>query len=229
MEETLRAFDDLVRDGKVRYIGECNHSGWHAMKSVAISERLNLNRYVVQQVMYSLMVRDAEYELVPMGLEQGLGMMVFSPLSAGLLSGKYRRGSTPPSGTRLSDGAMPVYADTEKLYRIVDALDQIGAEHGAAPSQIALAWTMKKPGVSTVLFGARDEKQLTENLRAAEITLTAEQMSLLDEASDVIPPYPYWHQRTLGAEINPPITPAHDGPKPQWPGLAAARARLLNK
>jgi aryl-alcohol dehydrogenase-like predicted oxidoreductase len=229
MEETLRAFDDLVRDGKVRYIGECNHSGWHAMKAVALSDKLNLNRYVAQQVMYSLMVRDAEYELVPMGLEQGLGMMVFSPLSAGLLSGKYRRGSTPPSGTRLTDGAMPIYADLEKLYRIVDALDEVAAQHEAAPTQVALAWTMRKPGVSTVLFGARDETQLAENLRAADLTLTAEQMQRLDAASEIVPPYPYWHQRSFGAEINPPIPPVDDRPRPQSPGMAAARTRLASK
>lgn len=229
MDESLRAFDDLIRDGKVRYIGECNHSGWQAMEAVATSDRLNLNRYVVQQIMYSLMVRDAEYELVPLGLKHGLGVMTFSPLSAGLLSGKYRRSSAPPSGTRLTDGAMPIYADLEKLYRIVDVLDQVAAEHDATTSQIALAWTMKKPGVSTVLFGARDEKQLADNLKAAEIKLTLEQVLLLDEASDVVPPYPYWHQRSYGSEINPPIPPIYDNPKPQWPGLGAARARMLSK
>lgn len=225
-EETLRAFDDLIRDGKVRYIGECNHSGWHAMKALAISERLNLNRYVSQQVMYSLMVRDAEYELVPLGLEQGLGMLVFSPLSAGLLSGKYRRGSAPSSGTRLTDGRMPVYADLQRLYAIVDVLDAVAAEIEATVSQVALAWTLKRPGVSSVLFGARNDSQLVQNLRAADLRLSREQMARLDSASEVPAPYPYWHQRSFGAEINPPVPPIPDEPPPEWPAMRAARANL---
>jgi aryl-alcohol dehydrogenase-like predicted oxidoreductase len=209
MEETLRAFDDLVRAGKVRYIGSCNHSGWQGMKALAISDHLGLARTVSQQIMYSLLCRDAEHELVPLGLDQGVGILVFSPLAGGLLSGKYRRGASP-EGTRVAERGIEnyaPYAEKERLYRVVDVLDRLAAAHAATPAQISLAWLLKKPCVASALFGARDEAQLKDNLRAAEVNLSADEVAVLDKASETPPPYPYWHQRKYAAERNPAIIP----------------------
>jgi len=203
MEETLRAFDDLVRQGKVRYIGGSNFSAWQTMKAVAIADRLGLARYISQQICYSLLARDAECELIPMGLDQGVGVMAWSPLSFGLLSGKVRRDAPPSAESRIGLLGPPFTVDWERLYRIVDVLTAVAAERGATPAQVALNWVRCKPGVDTVLIGARNEQQLRDNLAAAGWELSAEEMARLDEVSATPEPYPYWHQHKWGAERNP--------------------------
>jgi aryl-alcohol dehydrogenase-like predicted oxidoreductase len=195
LEETLDALDHLVRSGKVRYIGCSNYAGWHVMKALGISERLRLQRFVSQQIYYSLQARDAEYELVPVALDQGVGILVWSPLAGGLLSGKYRRGEQGPEGSRqLTDWNEPPVRDEGALYDIVDALVEIAEEHDASAAQVALAWTLGRPGVASVVIGARTDEQLADNLGAADLVLGDEERSRLDELS--APPllYPYWHQ-----------------------------------
>jgi aryl-alcohol dehydrogenase-like predicted oxidoreductase len=200
MEETLRAFDDLIRQGKVRYIGCSNHCAWQTVKALAISDRLGVTRYISQQILYSLLVRDAEYELIPMGLDQGVGVMAWSPLVFGLLSGKFRRNAPPPAESRLNILGSPIQYDPERLYRIVDVMDSIAAARGATVAQVALNWVRGKPGVDTVILGARNEEQLLDNLAAANWELTAEEMARLDEASAAPAPYPFWHQQAWAAE-----------------------------
>ncbi len=195
LEETLDALDHLVDSGKVRYIGCSNYAGWHVMKALGISERRGLQRFVSQQIYYSLQARDAEYELVPVSLDQGVGILVWSPLAGGLLSGKYRRDQEGPEGSRqLTDWNEPPVRDQEGLYDIVDALVEIAEEHDASPAQVALAWTLGRPGVASVIIGARTDEQLADNLGAADLVLSGEERSRLDELS--APPllYPYWHQ-----------------------------------
>jgi aryl-alcohol dehydrogenase-like predicted oxidoreductase len=195
LEETLDALDHLVRSGKVRYIGCSNYAGWHLMKALAISERRGLQRFVSQQIYYSLQARDAEYELVPVSLDQGVGILVWSPLAGGLLSGKYRRGQQGPEGSRhLTDWNEPPVRDEDQLYDVIDALVEIAESHDASPAQIALAWLLGRPGVASVVIGARTDEQLADNLGAADLELGAEERARLDELS--APPllYPYWHQ-----------------------------------
>jgi len=203
MEETLRAFDDLVRQGKVRYTGCSNFSAWQAMKALATSDRLGLGRYISQQIHYSLLVRDAEYELIPMGLDQGMGVMAWSPLAFGLLSGKFRRDAPPPADSRVNVLGAPIKVDWERLYRIVDVMVAIAAGRGATPAQVALNWVRGKPGVDTVIMGARNEYQLRDNLGAAKWELSAEEMARLDEVSATPEPYPCWHQQMWAAARNP--------------------------
>jgi aryl-alcohol dehydrogenase-like predicted oxidoreductase len=202
VEETLRAFDDLVRAGKVRYIGCSNHSGWHLMKALGTSDRLGLARYGCQQVNYNLIARDVEHELVPLGLDQGVGMMAWSPLHAGLLTGKFRR-DVRPTESRLNELDAPGTIDMERVYRIVDVLMAIGHERNVTPAQVALNWVMRKPGVNTVIVGVRNETQFRDNLAAATWRLTAEEVARLDEVSALPEPYPSWHQHKFGAERNP--------------------------
>ena len=202
VEETLRAFDDLVRQGKVRYIACSNHSAWHVMKALAASERNGFVKYIAQQTNYSLVSRDVEHELVPMGLDQGVGVMAWSPLHFGLLSGKFRRDARP-SETRLNALDAPGTVDLERLYRIVDVLLDIGRERGVSAAQVALNWVMNKPGVDTVVIGARNEEQLRDNLAAATWQLSLEEMARLDQVSALPEPYPYWHQHKFGIERNP--------------------------
>jgi aryl-alcohol dehydrogenase-like predicted oxidoreductase len=195
LEETLDALDHLVDSGKVRYIGCSNYAGWHVMKALGISERRGYQRFVSQQIYYSLQARDAEYELVPVALDQGLGILVWSPLAGGLLSGKYRRDQEGPEGSRqLTDWNEPPVRDQDALYDIVDALVEIAEEHDASAAQVALAWTLGRPGVASVVVGARTDEQLADNLRAADLVLSGEERTRLDELS--APPllYPYWHQ-----------------------------------
>jgi aryl-alcohol dehydrogenase-like predicted oxidoreductase len=195
LEETLDALDHLVDSGKVRYIGCSNYAGWHIMKALGISERRGLQRFVSQQIYYSLQARDAEYELVPVALDQGVGILVWSPLAGGLLSGKYRRDQDGPEGSRqLTDWNEPPVRDQDALYDIVDALVEIAEEHDASPAQVALAWTLGRPGVASVVIGARTDEQLADNLGAADLMLGDEERTRLDELS--APPllYPYWHQ-----------------------------------
>ena len=193
VEQVLRTLDDLVRAGKVRYIGVSNFSGWQLMKSLAASDRLGLSRYVANQSYYSLIGRDYEWELMPLALDQGVGAIVWSPLGWGRLTGRIRRGQPLPAGSRLHETAgfaPPVEED--RLYRVIDAMDQVAEETGKTLPQIALNWLLQRPTVSSVLIGARDEAQLKQNLGALGWQLTPDQMKRLDAASAVTPPYPYY-------------------------------------
>jgi aryl-alcohol dehydrogenase-like predicted oxidoreductase len=205
LEETLAALDDLVHAGKVRYVGCSNYSGWHLMKALGTSDRLGLTRFVSQQIYYSLQARDAEYELVPIAVDQGLGLLVWSPLAGGLLSGKYRRGQQPPEGSRhLSDWNEPPVRDQDQLYDIVDALVAIAERHDVSPAQVALSWTLSRPAVTSLVIGARTDEQLADNLKAADLILSTEERALLDQVS--APPllYPYWHQaKTASDRLGP--------------------------
>jgi aryl-alcohol dehydrogenase-like predicted oxidoreductase len=204
VEETLGALDDLVRSGKIRYIGCSNFSGWHLMKSIAVSEKYGLARYVAHQAYYSLVGREYEWELMPLALDQRIGTVVWSPLGWGRLTGKVRRGQPLPQVSRLHKTADlgPPVAD-DYLYRVVDALDAVAKETGKTVPQIALNWLLQRPTVANVIIGARTEEQLRQNLAAVGWTLTPEQIAKLDAASATTPVYPYWHQRGF-AERNPP-------------------------
>lgn len=196
VEETLATLDQLVRDGKVRYIGGSNFSGWHLMKSLAVSDRYGYPRHVAHQIYYSLLNRDYEWELMPLGEDQGVGAMVWSPLGWGKLTGKIRRGQPAKPGTRAHDiaGTGPHFEE-ERMFRIVDALDVVAQQTGKSVPQVALNWLLGKKTISSVIIGARDEAQLIENIGATGWSLTAEQNALLEAASDVSPAYPVWHQR----------------------------------
>lgn len=203
VEETLRALDTLITSGKVRYIGCSNFSGWHLMKSLATSEKFGLNRYAVYQGYYSLVGRDYEWELMPLGLDQKVGLMVWSPLGWGRLTGKIRRGAPLPEG-RIKDGGAiggPKIED-EYLYNVVDALDSVAKETGKTVSQVALNWLLQRPTVCNIVIGARNEEQLKQNLGAVGWNLTKEQVAKLDKVSSRTPAYPYWHQMDFDA-INP--------------------------
>ena len=195
VEETLNTLDQLVREGKVRYIAASNFSGWHLQKSIDISERHGWARYVAHQVYYSLIGRDYELELMPQAVEEKIGALVWSPLGWGRLTGKIRRGHPLPETSRLHKAAEggPVM-DDEYLYTVVDALDKVSAETGKTVPQIALNWLLQRPTVSSVIIGARNEEQLRANLVAASFQLTASQMETLDRASQTRAIYPYWHQ-----------------------------------
>jgi aryl-alcohol dehydrogenase-like predicted oxidoreductase len=208
IEEVLSTLDALVRAGKVRYVGVSNFSGWQIMKSLAVAEKYGWPRYVANQVYYSLIGRDYEWDLMPLGADQGLGALVWSPLGWGRLTGKIRRGAPWPEGSRLHDTASygpPV--DDEYLYRVVDGLDAIAEETGKSVPQIALNWLLQRPTVASVIIGARNEEQLRQNLGAVGWSLSAEQIAKLDAASAVTAPYPYFpYRRQEGfARLNPPI------------------------
>jgi aryl-alcohol dehydrogenase-like predicted oxidoreductase len=212
-EETLRAYDDLIRQGKVRYIGCSNFSAWHVMKALGIADRLGLPRYICQEVNYSLLAREVEHDIIPMGIDQNVGIMAWSPLHYGMLTGKFRRDSRPES-SRLNQLDAPGGAvDEEKLYRIVDILTVIANERNVTPSQVALNWVLSKPRVDTVLIGARNEEQLRGNLDAAKWRLSAEEIAKLDEASAIRKPYPNWHQQKFASERIPRL-PAIRPPAP---------------
>jgi aryl-alcohol dehydrogenase-like predicted oxidoreductase len=206
VEESLNALDDLVRSGKIRYVGCSNFSGWHLMKSLAASERFNLPRYVVHQAYYSLVGRDYEWELMPLALDQKVSAMVWSPLGWGRLTGKLRRGQPLPETSRLKNQATAAggpQIPEEYLYRVVDALDQVAAETGKTVPQIALNWLLRRPSVANVIVGARNAEQLQQNLGALGWELNPEQVALLDSASATPLPYPYWHQQQSFSERNP--------------------------
>jgi aryl-alcohol dehydrogenase-like predicted oxidoreductase len=204
IDETLRTFEDLIRAGKIRYAGCSNYSGWQLMKAQSTADRLGIRRYISQQINYSLLARDAEHELVPAGLDQETGIMAWSPLQFGLLSGKFSRGQAKPSESRLNSLDAPGTIDEERLYRIVDVLAGIAGRRGVSVSQVALNWVTRKPGVDTVIIGARNEQQLRDNLAVANWTLTGEEVESLDLVSDLPLPYPYWHQRKFAGDRNPP-------------------------
>jgi aryl-alcohol dehydrogenase-like predicted oxidoreductase len=204
IEEVQDTLNKFVREGKVRYIACSNFSGWHLMKSLAVADRYGWTRFVAHQVYYSLIGREYEWELMPLGIDQKVGALVWSPLGWGRLTGKIRRGQPPPETSRLhkTADAGPQVSD-EFLYTVVEALDAVAAETGKTVPQIALNWLLQRPTVSSVIIGARNEEQLRQNLAAAGWNLTAEQVAKLDKASAVTPVYPYWHQRNF-AERNPP-------------------------
>ena len=205
IDETLHAMDDLVRAGKVRYIGCSNFSGWHLMKSLALSDRHGWARHVAHQAYYSLLAREYEWELMPLAIDQQVGTVVWSPLSGGRLTGKVARNEPIPEGSRTAKlGAHGPELPLEQLYQVVDVLRAIAEELGRSVSEVALNWVLHRPTVSTLVIGARNAAQLRENLGCVEFKLTPEQVNRLDQASASRPVYPYWHQRQTFAERNPP-------------------------
>jgi aryl-alcohol dehydrogenase-like predicted oxidoreductase len=203
VDETLRALETLVQSGKVRYLACSNFSGWHLMKSLAVSEKYGLSRYMAHQAHYSLLRREYEWELMPLALDQNVSTLVWGPLSQGRLSGKFRRGQPIPAGSRVAQGAGEGPAIPEEwFYNIVDVLDQVSAETGKTVSQVSLNWLLQRPSVASVIIGAREETQLRENLGAVGWNLTAEQVARLDAVSETDTIYPYWHQRGF-ADRNP--------------------------
>ncbi|MEU8228297.1 aldo/keto reductase [Actinoplanes sp. NPDC048967] len=205
LEETLEALQQLVTSGKVRYVGASNYTGWQLMKALGTADRTGLPRFVSQQIYYSLQARDAEYELIPAAVDQGLGVLVWSPLAGGLLSGKYRRGVQAPAGSRqLTDWNEPPVHDQEKLYDTVEVLVQIGTDRGVSAAQVALAYLLGRPAVTSLVIGARTAAQLADNLAAAELVLSAEERARLDAVSAPTLLYPYWHQaKTASDRLSP--------------------------
>lgn len=206
VEETLRTLDDLVQSGKVRYIAASNFSGWHLMKSLAVSEKYGWNRYVAHQVYYSLANREYEWELMPLGIDQKVGAIVWSPLSAGRLGGKYRRNQPLPKESRVAKGGSPVpdmVVKEDVFYNTVDALHEIADEAGKTVAQVAINWLLQRPTVSSIIIGARNKEQLKQNLGAIGWNLTVDQLKKLDKISEVPTIYPYWHQQQ-NLTLNPP-------------------------
>jgi aryl-alcohol dehydrogenase-like predicted oxidoreductase len=204
IDEVLSTLNQLVVSGKVRYIACSNFSGWHLMKSLSVAERYGWARYAGHQVYYSLIGREYEWELMPLGLDQGVGALVWSPLGWGRLTGKIRRGQPLPKESRLHETAnYGPQVPEEYLYKVVDALDEVAKETGKTVPQVALNWLLQRPTVSTVIMGARNENQLRQNLASEGWNLSPGQMAKLDTASAVTPVYPYWHQHQF-AERNPP-------------------------
>lgn len=200
-EETLRALDDLVRAGKVRYIGASNHSGWQLMKALAISDKQNLEKFVTLQAHYSLVSRDLENELVPLCLDQKLGILPWSPLGGGFLTGKYRRGKDRPKNARRTDRESQfLQFDEERGFDIVDELEKIAQNHNATIAQAALNYLLRKPGVTSVIIGARTKEQLTDNLKTTDWEMTAEEVAKLDELSAPTKVYPYWMLQQLAQD-----------------------------
>ena len=210
--EMLEALDLLQRQGKVRYVGCSNFSGWHIMKAMGIAERERLPRFVSQQIHYTLQAREAEQELVPISLDQGLGILVWSPIAGGLLSGKYRRGQPQPEGRALNEWKEPPIHDEGRLYDIVDVLVKIGEEKNVPVPQVALAWLLGRPGVASVIIGARTDEQLKANLGASELKLSPEERGRLDTVSATPLAYPYWHQAQTASERLGPIDLTLIGP-----------------
>jgi aryl-alcohol dehydrogenase-like predicted oxidoreductase len=202
LEETLSALNSLVSAGKVRYLAASNYAGWQLMKALAVADSHGFERFAAQQVYYSLEARDAEYELVPLAVDQGLGILVWSPLAGGLLSGKYRRNGSPESGTRQVSGTWnePPVRTREKLYDTVEILVDIAGAHGASPAQVALAWLLGRPAVTSVIIGARTDEQLLDNLGGASLLLSANERGALDKVSAPELIYPYWHQLNTAAD-----------------------------
>jgi aryl-alcohol dehydrogenase-like predicted oxidoreductase len=201
LEETLSALDALVQAGKVRYVGCSNFAGWQLSKALGVSAVRGFERFVSNQIHYSLQAREAEYEIVPACIDQGVGVLVWSPLAGGLLSGKYRRGAEGPAGSRhLTDWNEPPVRDEEQLYDIVDVLVEIGAAHEVSAAQVALAWLLGRPGVSSVVIGARTDEQLDDNLDAAALALSGDERARLDAASAIPLLYPFWHQAATASD-----------------------------
>ncbi len=201
LQETLSALGHLQDSGKVRYVGASNYAAWQLMKALGIADREHLPPFVSQQIYYSLQERSAEYELIPLALDQGLGTLVWSPLAGGLLSGKYRRGRDAPEGSRhLTDWGEPPVYDEDTLYDTIDGLVAIAEARGVSPAQVALAWLLGRPSISSVVIGARTDEQLADNLKAAELTLSADERDRLEELSRPPLLYPYWHQAKTASD-----------------------------
>lgn len=205
LEETLGALQTLVDQGKVRYVGVSNYSGWHLLKALGTADRLGLPRFVSEQIYYSLQARDAENELLPAAADQGLGVLVWSPLAGGLMSGKYSRGKDGelkgPKGSRLlQDWSEPPIDFPDRMFRTIDVLKKVGRAHGVSPAQVALAWLLSRPSVTSLVVGARNEKQLADNLAAADLVLDGGEIAKLEAVSRPALLYPYWHQRNTASE-----------------------------
>ncbi|WP_068171797.1 aldo/keto reductase [Neokomagataea thailandica] len=213
VDETLEALQTLRQQGKIRYAGISNFSGWQAMKVLSVAERDRLIAPVSQQIYYSLEARDAEYELLPLAVDQGLGVQVWSPLACGLLSGKFRRNQAAPEDTRRVEGwSEPEVRDSEKLYDTVEVLVRVGEEHGVSAARVALAWLLGRSGVTSVVLGARKESQLLDNLAAVDVHLTDEQVEALERVSAPALIYPYWHQQRAAFERLSPADLVLHGP-----------------
>lgn len=201
VEETLRALEHLSQSGKIGYLGVSNFSGWHLMKTIALAEREGLIRPIAQQIHYTLQAREAEYELLPIAVDQGVDAVIWSPLAGGLLSGKYRRGKPQPEGTRkAASWDEPPVRDEEALYDIVEVLVEIAEAQGVSAAQVALAWLLERPGVASLVIGARTDAQLADNLKAAELKLSAEEVAKLEAISRPPLLYPYWHQKSTASD-----------------------------
>jgi aryl-alcohol dehydrogenase-like predicted oxidoreductase len=201
LEETLTALDDLVRSGKVRYIGCSNYAAWQLMKALAVADARRLERFASQQVYYSLQNRDIETEIVPVCVDQGVGVLVWSPIAGGLLSGKYRRGVQAPEGSRhLSDWDEPPVTDENKLYDTIELAVKIGESHGVSAAQVSLAYLLRKPAVTSLIVGSRTPQQLRDNLAAASLELTDDEVKALDDVSGEPLRYPFWHQAKTSAD-----------------------------
>ena len=201
VEETLEALHSLVDSGKVRYVGVSNYAAWQLMKTLGTAEREHLPRFVSQQIYYSLQERSAEYELIPVAIDQGLGTLVWSPLAGGLLSGKYRRGQDAPQGSRhVTDWDEPPVYDEDRLYDTIDVLVEIADGHGVSAAQVALAWLLGRPSISSIIIGARTDEQLADNLKAADLQLSEGERDRLDEVSRPPLLYPFWHQRNTASD-----------------------------
>jgi aryl-alcohol dehydrogenase-like predicted oxidoreductase len=198
LEETLSAVDTLVAQGKIRYVGCSNYSGWHIMKALGIAKENHFPRFVTQQIHYTLEAREAEYEMVPVSVDQGLGILVWSPLAGGLLSGKYRRGQL--TERQLAGWSEPPIRDENRLWNIVEALVEVGKAHGVSAAQVALAWLLGRPAVTSLVIGGRTRAQFEDNLAAANLKLTAEEQARLDAVSKPPVLYPYWHQYATGKD-----------------------------
>ena len=219
VEEKMAALDTLIQQGKVRYVGCSNYSGWHVMKSLMASERDRRARFVTQQIHYTLEAREAEYELLPISVDQGLGVLVWSPLAAGLLTGKHRRGQPAPEGSRQHAGwTEPPIRDEERLWKIIDVLVEVGDAHGVSAAQVALAWLLTRPGVSSLVVGGRTEAQFRDNIAAVNLKLTPGDLTRLNEVSRPPLIYPYWHQGQFAAgRFSAADRAMHDGnPPPAW-------------
>jgi aryl-alcohol dehydrogenase-like predicted oxidoreductase len=215
LEETLSALSSLVSTGKVRYLAASNYAGWQLMKALALADSNGFERFAAQQIYYSLEARDAELELVPLSVDQGLGILVWSPLAGGLLSGKYRRGASPSEQTRQLSGEWnePPVRDQDKLYDTIEVLVDVAGAHGASPAQVALAWLLGRPAVTSLIIGARTDEQLADNLAAAELALTAGERAALDKVSQPELLYPYWHQLSTAADRLSPADLTLLGPR----------------
>lgn len=198
--EMMEAMDTLVKQGKVRYIGCSNFSGWHIMKCMMAADRHNFQKFVVQQIHYTIEARDAEYELMPIAVDQGVGIQVWSPIAGGLLSGKFRKGVTPEVSRHVSGWSEPPIRDEDRLYRIIETLIEVGKERGVSAAQIALSWLAGRPAIASIIVGARNETQLKDNLASASLVLTADERKRLDDVSQPPLIYPYWHQFASASE-----------------------------
>ncbi|MDH4440167.1 MAG: aldo/keto reductase [Rhizobium sp.] len=211
IDEMLSALDTLRQQGKIRYIGCSNYSGWHIMKALGIADMKNLPRFITQQIHYTLEAREAEYELLPISVDQGLGVMVWSPLAAGLLSGAFGRNKAPSDSRQAAGWTEPPIRDTERLWAITDVLEEIAAKRGVSVAQVSLAWTLSRPAISTLVVGGLSEAQFADNIAAVDLQLDDEDLQKLNHVSRPPYIYPYWHQHNFAADrFSPADRALHD-------------------